>query len=69
MYIAKYNLYCFFKESENAVPIKNPNVKAVGDEEFVTEKMQGGRVDVLRRVDRARSSGLRNELKYNLKIP
>ena len=40
------------KDGDHIVPIKNPNVEAVGDEEFVTGNMQGGRVDVQRRVDR-----------------
>ena len=54
------------KDVDHIIPIKNPNVEALGDEEFVTGNMQGGRVGWTG--SSMRSSGLRNELKYNLTI-
>ena len=40
------------KDVDHIVPIENPNVEALGDEEFVTANLQGGRASIQRRVDR-----------------
>ena len=40
------------KDVDHIVPIENPNVEALTDEEFVTANLQGGRASNQRRVDR-----------------